>query len=76
MQQCSAPLFYTHHGLSTYYSADLGAAVIDALLARTKIDGAHVDDVIWGCISQVGAQAGNIGRNIVLSSNLRARHLR
>jgi acetyl-CoA acetyltransferase len=50
--------------------------VIDALLARTKIDGAHVDDVIWGCVSQVSAQAGNIGRNIVLSSNLRARHLR
>ena len=56
--------------LKGWHPADLGAAVIDALLARTKIDGAHVDDVIWGCVSQVGAQAGNIGRNIVLSSNL------
>merc|ERR1711865_1358099 len=33
----------------------------------TGIDGVHVDDVIVGCVSQVGAQAGNIGRNVVMS---------
>ena len=36
---------------------------------RAGIDGALVDDVIVGCVSQTGAQAGNIGRNMVLASS-------
>lgn len=37
-------------------------------MEKTGVDGKHVDDVIIGCVSQVGAQAGNIGRTVVLSS--------
>jgi acetyl-CoA C-acetyltransferase len=44
--------------------------VIDALLDRSGADPACVDDVIWGCVQQVGEQAGNIGRNAVLASRL------
>jgi acetyl-CoA C-acetyltransferase len=44
------------------------AAVVDGLIDKAGIDGKHVDDVVVGCVSQAGAQAGNIGRNTVLSS--------
>lgn len=54
--------------LSKTHPADLGGKVLDALAERTEIDPARVDDVIFGCVSQSGAHAGNIGRNAVLSS--------
>lgn len=56
--------------LRDWHPIALGAAVIDGILERTHIDGSLVDDVIVGCVSQVGAQSGNIGRNIVLASGL------
>jgi len=56
--------------LSKWHPADLGAEVVNAILERTGIDGAQVDDVIFGCVSQVGAQAGNVARSVVLSSKL------
>lgn len=48
----------------------MGRIVVDELVRRTGIDGKHVDDVIFGCVSQYGAQAGNVARNIVLASVL------
>jgi len=54
--------------LSGWHPADLCAQVVDGLVAKTGIEGKHVDDVIVGCVSQVGAQAGNIGRTVVMSS--------
>lgn len=56
--------------ISHWHPADLGATVIDALLDRTGIDGALVEDVIFGCVSQIGAQSCNIGRHCVLASRL------
>ena len=57
--------------LSQWQPADLGAVVIDALVERNDIkDPAVIDDVIFGCVSQIGAQAGNLGRNCVLASKL------
>lgn len=56
--------------LSQIHPIDLGAAVVDELLERTGIPTDSVDDLIFGCVSQIGAQAGNIGRNVCLSSNL------
>jgi acetyl-CoA C-acetyltransferase len=56
--------------LKDWHPADLSAEVIDALLDRSGADPACVDDVIWGCVQQVGEQAGNIGRNAVLASRL------
>ncbi|GAA4358447.1 acetyl-CoA C-acetyltransferase [Variovorax defluvii] len=56
--------------LSGWHPADLAAQVIDALVARSGIDPAAVEDVILGCVSQVGEQASNIARNAVLASTL------
>ncbi|MCW8195917.1 acetyl-CoA C-acyltransferase [Proteobacteria bacterium 005FR1] len=56
--------------LSQMHPIDLGAAVVDELLARTGIPNDGVDDLIFGCVSQIGSQAGNVARNVCLSSNL------
>jgi acetyl-CoA C-acetyltransferase len=56
--------------LSGWHPADLAAEVIDALVERTGIDPARVDDVVLGCVSQVGEQSTNIARNAVLASSL------
>ena len=55
--------------LSLWHPADLGAKVLDGLVTRLDIDPALVDDVIFGCVDQVGAQSGNVARNAVLSSS-------
>ena len=54
--------------LRDWHPADLGAAVLDALVERSGIDPAAVEDVIVGCVSQVGEQSFHIGRNMVLAS--------
>ena len=56
--------------LSKIHPTDLGAAVLDELVLRTNIDSSLIDDVIFGCVSQSGAQAGNVARNAILSSSL------
>ena len=56
--------------LAGWHPADLTAEVINALLERSGIDPAAVEDVILGCVSQVGEQASNIARNAVLASKL------
>ena len=55
-------------GLSQAHPVDLSADVLTALAARTGLDPALVDDVIWGCVGQVGDQAGNIARLAVLAA--------
>jgi acetyl-CoA acyltransferase len=55
-------------GLSGVHAVDLSAAVLDALVERAGIDPAVVEDVFWGCVSQVGEQTFNIGRNAVLAA--------
>ena len=54
--------------LSGWHAADLSAHVLQALVDRTGIDPAVVDDVIWGCVQQVGQQAYNVGRMAVLAA--------
>ena len=55
-------------GLSGIHSADLSAHVLRALAERTGIDPAVVDDVIWGCVMQIGEQTFDIARTAVLSA--------
>ena len=55
-------------GLSGVHAVDLSAAVLSALVERTGLDPAVVDDVFWGCVSQVGEQTNNIGRVAVLAA--------
>ncbi|MGV8871331.1 MAG: acetyl-CoA C-acetyltransferase [Rhodococcus sp. (in: high G+C Gram-positive bacteria)] len=54
--------------LSKVHPLDLGAAAITAVVERTGIDPADVDDVVLGCVDAIGPQAGNIGRSAWLAS--------
>ncbi len=56
--------------LAGVHPVDLAASALDALVARTGVDPNAVDDVIMGCVSQGGQQAGQVGRNAVLASKL------
>ena len=56
--------------LAGWHPADLAATVLDSLVERTGADPALVEDVIMGCVSQVGEQAGNVARNAILASRL------
>ncbi|MGK8521783.1 acetyl-CoA C-acetyltransferase [Nocardia asteroides] len=54
--------------LASVHPADLGAAALRGLLDRSPIDPGAVDDVIVGCVDNVGPQAGNIGRTMWLTA--------
>lgn len=56
--------------LAGVHPVDLSALTLDALVRRTGIDPAAIDDVIMGCVSQGGQQAGQVGRNAVLATKL------
>lgn len=56
--------------LREWHPADLGAAILDALIQRSGIDPGAVEDVIAGCVSQVGEQSFHIARNMVMASDL------
>jgi len=55
-------------GLAGTHPADLSAHVLRALADRSGVDPALIDDVIWGCVSQVGEQTFDIARTSVLSA--------
>jgi acetyl-CoA C-acetyltransferase len=56
--------------LAGWHPADLAARVIDEVVARAGADPAAVEDVILGCVVQIGEQALNVARNAVLASSL------
>jgi acetyl-CoA acyltransferase len=62
------PVGKRNGGLSGVHAADLSAVVLTELVARTGLDPHLVDDVVWGCVSQVGDQSSNIGRFAVLAA--------
>ena len=62
------PVGKRNGGLSGVHAADLSAVVLGALVDRTGLDPSTVDDVVWGCVSQVGDQSSNIGRFAVLAA--------
>src|SRR3954468_23617297 len=55
-------------GLSGVHPADLSAHVLNALVERAGVDPVLVDDVIWGCVGQVGEQTFDLARNAVLAA--------
>ncbi|MCX5114182.1 acetyl-CoA C-acetyltransferase [Streptomyces sp. NBC_00378] len=57
-------------GLGAVHPADLGAHVLKALVERTGIDPAAVEDVVFGCLDTVGPQAGDIARTCWLAAGL------
>ena len=56
--------------LSGIHANDLGAKALDAVVARAGIDPSVIEDVIFGCVTQAGEQAGQFGRMCVLASGL------
>ncbi|MDB5899706.1 MAG: fadA1 [Ramlibacter sp.] len=56
--------------LAGWHPVDLAAQLLDGLLDKTGVDPAAVEDVIMGCVSQVGEQSTNVARNAVLASKL------
>ncbi len=54
--------------LAGWHPVDMAAATLDAIVSRTGIDGARIDDVVMGCVSQGGQQAMQVGRNAVLAA--------
>jgi len=62
------PVGKRNGGLSGVHPADLSAHVLNALVERAGVDPTAVDDVIWGCVSQVGEQTFDIARTAVLTA--------
>ena len=57
-------------GLSRVHPADLGAHVLQALVERNSLDPLAIEDVIFGCLDHIGAQAGDIARTAWLAAGL------
>ena len=62
------PVGKRNGSLAAVHAVDLSAHVLHALASRSGVDPGLVDDVIWGCVQQVGQQGANIGRNAVLAA--------
>jgi acetyl-CoA C-acetyltransferase len=64
------PIGRRNGGLAAVHPADLGAHVLTALVERTGVDPAAVDDVAFGCVDTVGPQAGDLARTCWLAAGL------
>jgi acetyl-CoA acyltransferase len=62
------PIGKRNGGLSGLHSADISALVLESLISRSGLDPALVDDVIWGCVMQIGEQTFDIARTALLSA--------
>jgi acetyl-CoA acyltransferase len=62
------PVGKRNGSLAGIHAVDLSAHVLTALVTRNGIDPAVVDDVVWGCVQQVGQQGGNVARMAVLAA--------
>jgi acetyl-CoA acyltransferase len=64
------PVGRRNGGLAGVHAVDLGAVALRALVERSGIDPVLVDDVIMGCVSQIGEQSANVARNAWLAAGL------
>ena len=64
------PVGRRNGGLAGLHAVDLGGTALRALIQRTDVDPALVDDVIMGCVSQIGEQSVNVARNAWLAAGL------
>lgn len=62
------PLGKRNGALADVHPVDLASRTLEALVARNDLDPAAVEDVIMGCVMQVGEQALNVGRNAALAA--------
>lgn len=63
-----SPVGKRNGGLAEVHPAELSAQVLAALVDRTGIDPAVIDDVIWGCVGQIGEQSSDIARTAALTA--------
>jgi acetyl-CoA acyltransferase len=63
-----SPIGKREGGLAGIHPADLSAQILNALVQRAGIDPSLIDDVIWGCVNQVGEQTFDLARTAVLSA--------
>ncbi|TYK44537.1 thiolase family protein [Actinomadura decatromicini] len=56
------PIGRRNGALSGVHPVDLTAHVLTAILERNGLDPGRIDDVVWGCVTQIGAQSSNVGR--------------
>ena len=68
VQAIRTPVGKRRGGLSGTHPVDLSAVVLNALVEGAGLDPAAVDDVVWGCVGQIGEQGVNIARNAVLAA--------
>lgn len=64
------PVGRRNGGLNGWHPVDLLGEILNELVARSGVDASKVDDVICGCVSQVGEQSLNVGRNAWLAAGL------
>jgi acetyl-CoA acyltransferase len=62
------PIGKRNGALSSVHPVDLSALVLNELIARTAVDPAAVDDVMWGCVTQLGDQSSNVARFATLAA--------
>jgi len=62
------PIGKRNGSLAAVHAADLSAHVLTALVERTGVDPGTVDDVMWGCVTQIGDQSSNIARFAALAA--------
>ncbi len=63
-----SPFGKRNGGLNEKHPVDLSADILNALLARSGLPAELIDDVIWGCVTQLGDQSSNIARFAVLAA--------
>ena len=62
------PIGKRNGALSSVHPVDLSALVLNELITRTGVDPASIDDVMWGCVTQLGDQSSNIARFATLAA--------
>src|ERR1700723_2133670 len=63
-----APIGKRNGGLSGVHAVDLSALLLNELVTRAGVDPGDIDDVQWGCVTQLGDQSSNVGRFAVLAA--------
>jgi acetyl-CoA acyltransferase len=63
-----SPIGRRHGALASIRGDQLSAQVLNALVERNDVDPAEVEDLQWGCVTQIDEQAWNVGRNIALAA--------
>jgi acetyl-CoA acyltransferase len=62
------PVGKRNGGLADLHPVDLAAHILQSIIARTGLDPILVDDVVWGCVNQIGEQSHDIARNALLAA--------